>query len=107
MFNVQNATNHLIERELILETPTSFNYRFELNEEVFEWLSEICYNFPVNDLVQLSSSLNNFLTEDADVLVDEMSISEDRRLTLLNDADRTDLCFFHRNIVEYLEKVCN
>jgi hypothetical protein len=96
-----------VDNGLLFETNLNCNNRYKLNKDHFQYISEIIYNFPVYHINQYSNNLCNLLVEDNEQLISEESLPKNRRITFLNDDDRTTLCFFHRDLVDYLHNSTN
>ena len=95
----------LLDNNILTETDVFQNHMYQINNTGYEFTSSIVYNLPVKDIIAFSRKLCEFLTEDSERLLSEIDLPENERLTLLNEKDRNTLCFFHKDIVDYLGKI--
>lgn len=100
-----SSAQMLLDNNILIETDVFQNHMFQLNNIGYEFTSGIVYNLPVKDIIAFSRKLCEFLTEDSERLLSEIDLPENERLTLLNENDRNTLCFFHKDIVDYLDKI--
>ena len=100
-----NSAQTLLDNNILTETDVFQNHIYQLNSTGYEFTTGIIYNLPVKDIIEFSKNLCEFLTEDSERILSEIDLPENERLTLLNENDRNTLCFFHKDIVDYLEKI--
>lgn len=99
---MHNIGKNLLHNYILTETSVLHNNIYKLKKEEFDYMSEIIYTMPIKDVIDFSRELCNFLIEDYEKFRSEIDLLENNRITFLNDDDRTTLCFFHRDLVDYL-----
>lgn len=98
---------NLLHNYILTETSVLDNNIYKLDKEELDYVSEIIYTLPTKDIIDFSRTLCNFLVEDYEKHISEISLPENARITFLNDDDRTTLCFFHRDLDDYLHNATN
>lgn len=98
---------NLLHNYILTETSVLNNNIYKLDKEEFDYISEIIYNMPTKDIIDFSRELCDFLVEDYEKFLSEINLLENDRITFLNDDDRTTLCFFHRDLDDYLHNATN